>query len=1330
MAFATVISAPRETHSANVFRFTMNKFRSKLKGGDAAGSSTDALNILSSPAPSPVSPGLKKSVSRWKKTKKIPETRPELNIAAALPTSDDFRTSLLMPNLSKRFSMLREQDDPNSLLGKASDDSVLQPRRRSRMADFGFGSNGLNDILEVQSTRSSIKPGFHFGRQGSFGSQGYGSDCGDSSASAVMGRSRPGEGNNMFGGRQKVYKIAGGASSSGLGKAVYEDDIGMSAFQRYRKEREAVDDWQVEDEPSFDFGLDSADAHSGVQDDTQNQVMNDSAKDLSHSPSLSSYDKKRSTTSSTAHSEARSSTAATSVASQQAPGTTPSLVAASQPPAPTVATPPLKRSDTQKRRLYEQGLNEHMQEQQTSAMSRLNSLHRQRPLNNGVQSPPYLYTAKSDTNLAPVKPQQQQLYALRSQSPPPMAPLTTFGSLRKPGSNTGSPLTSGPQSPVSPQIMEFPELTQALEPGDRGKATAMGAFNKPKQSFDENQYLERQQQLQRSLSRKNSRKVSTPLAEQQRTARLEQVEREQNASSSSLQQGTGRSEVQERERSNSNHSTRSRSQSASGKHEPTKAYNVFQNAANSMAAKAGAPQYDTHRTFFGNISASDSEEEEDAMQQEPYHSQHSYGFGDHGRWQPAGLAPVSEHPAFRGHQSKPSLVEEEDEEMEPQPLRTSPSSRTLQLDATGANTPSFVSPELDSPTLGPSTSQPLNGLVHHLRQASNQSSVYPMDEAPEMPSTFWNTMHSGRDAVHSAIDTDSRVESTYTTSNSNPWDLDDADVSYGALENREEGVVSPVAESYRDESRLGMRAPSRAGGQQDRQSAVSQEAEGAPAQPWQHELRKQHNRDASTATQAERDAFANELAARRNAVQENLKSIVENQNQSRGASPAPSANGAFKAFGMLRQKSSRESVDTGRGPSAPTKAMKMLGIGGGNGTASSATLNSQYEHNGYSFEAQRPRKNSGPGGRAPPTPQPARMPPNVPGGEWDPQTRTRGDSNSRARSRSNSEATTGRSRSRTGPYRDDLEKAMIEGTGSSAACLPNLSPMITRELTPRASPDPSSSAFDGQARSRSNSRPGLNTYFDAKNTQLGSMPPTPRLATGLSPGSYTTAGNASRSPVSPLVQNIPTPPMSGNNTPHSANFLPHMSTIQPRQGGLRKRTVSKWDISEPTLISATSNVDTVELPEGASLKNGLEPAPPLPPINPKRRGARKIFGIGRSEMSDAAQNYGNYGRSKTPDPWMSRSTTEPDFDSVAAATRRSPRGGPGHSSFSRPGVMPSQQAGRFENHSSPAIPQYAGVYTPTGGDVAAGVYMPTGAAGQMSPERADKKGGGFEGGMF
>jgi hypothetical protein len=214
----------------------MHRFLSK-KNGDAASS--------------PLSPPTT-SNKKWKKNKKeLVEEKPQLDLGSALPSIDDFRTSLIMPNLSTRFSMLREQDDPHSLLGKASDDSVLQPQRNSRLLDFGFSSNSnLNDIAEVESINSSIRPPFTLDRTGSFASEeGYGTDNNSNADGSVMTRSRPGEGNVLFGGRQKVYKIAtgsaksiGGNSERAMGgKMLYDDDMNMSAFQKYRQqERERL----------------------------------------------------------------------------------------------------------------------------------------------------------------------------------------------------------------------------------------------------------------------------------------------------------------------------------------------------------------------------------------------------------------------------------------------------------------------------------------------------------------------------------------------------------------------------------------------------------------------------------------------------------------------------------------------------------------------------------------------------------------------------------------------------------------------------------------------------------------------------------------------------------------------------------------------------------------------------------------------------------------------------------------------------------------------------------------------------------------------------------
>ncbi|TKA21951.1 hypothetical protein B0A50_08647 [Salinomyces thailandicus] len=1301
----------------------MNKFLNRKKSPEDVTVKSDASSARSPPLP--LSPGLKKSAtSRWKKTKKLPEpepeSEPELNIAAALPSSDDFRTSLLMPNLSARFSMLREQD-PNSLIGKASDDSVLQPKRRSRMLDYGFGNgvSPLNDIAEVQSIKSSIRPPFAYEKHLSCGSEdGYGSENDSTHQSSVLLRSRHGEGNSLFGGRQKVYKIAkGGASSTKLGKAVYEDDVGMSAFQRYRKERGTQDGSAVDHEdPEFDFGLEQS--QPGDQEDGAHEpTSSDSAKDLSHSPSLSSFDKKRSTTSSMARSEARSSTAATSIASQPPTSTPSPLTATSQTvapappptvaPAPPPSAPNLRRADTKTRRLYEQGLDQHMHDQQTSALTRLNSFQRQRSLHHGnMQSPPTLQTAKSTGSLH--EKDSQPVYALRGASPTrgmALAPLVTYGSLGKVGSNIASPATSVPQSPVSPQAIDFDAtpLTQALEPGDRGKATATGAFNKPAQQFDERQYLERQQQLQRSQSRGASRNKE---AVQQRIGQFEQKEGERTTPDASAR---GRSLSAPR-------GIPKRGDSLRTKPEPSKAYNPLHKAANKpppppvppappAESAAGAQQYDTHRTFFGNISASDSEDEDDEQQRrDPISTRSDFSHGPSaGRWQPTPLPSVSEHPAMRNRDSKPSLAEEdedEDAELAPQPLRPTQSSLSVRGDTQEAEPTEPVA--IDSPTLGPSSTEPLSGMVHHLRQKSNQSSLYPTsdaaDDVPELPGMLPQVRPADHDQVgfRSTIGSgsDSRLESSQT--NSNPWDLDEIDNSY-FLGEEDRSPISPV-EGNVFQPQAFPRAPSQAATSADRQSEASQYAESANAPTWQHELRKQHTRDASTATQQERDAFANELAARRAAIQENMKSMVERDTSTRNDSPAPSAGGAHKTFSMLRSKPSRESV-------APYKAMKMLGLGG---NASSLTLGSQYERSGQSFDASRPRNNSG-----------ARLPPlsmsQNPSMQSNERERTRpsvdsetssaarqlpmGRSSqaSRDRSRSNSEATAGRSRSRTGPYRDDLERAMVEGMGSSAAAHAD---MAQREVTPKASPEGMHSSIESLQRARSNSRtPATSSYFDAKGFQPLSTPAS-RLAAG---GMYSPAGSSARpSPTgSPIVQN-PTPPLSGPNTPQGASFKDHaLPILQPRSVPLRKKTISKSDISEPTLVSSTSNVDTIDLPDGASLKNGIDAAPPLPPLNPKRRGTRKLFGLGRSEVSDDASNPGNYGRSKTPDPWMSRATAESDL-SASRGVRR-----PSDGRFAPQG---------FENSSTPALQQYG---------------LPSGPA---SPERVQRsllpQNGPMDGGMF
>ncbi|KFH45442.1 hypothetical protein ACRE_037650 [Hapsidospora chrysogenum ATCC 11550] len=408
------------------------------------------------------------------------EPKQELNLTEALPSSDDFRTSLLMTGLSARFSMLREQDDPTSKIGKASDDSVLFPKRQSRM-DFGLGS-GLQDIAEDTSLRSPS-----FARMNSFQS----SDDGASTNGSVMNRGKPTEGNNLFGGRQKIYKI----TSSGNGRVLYDDDVAQSAFQRWR---------QAEKERRSLEGDETGDGH-------------DSGYLRPESPS-NDFSRRRETSSTTSSlpSVARNSTAATSVTSSQP---APSLKDWQPPSAttPNAASPATfqERSVTRTRRLYEQSLNQDIQEQQSSALSRIDTLSRQRHLP-GSRTPELPHNASSPTNIANLdRPGERRLPILSKASAPNLRSFSppTSDSPQPSPAETGSRFsglepkpnmtTSPPLSPPISEAEEHPSL--AIGPNDRGKATAMGLFSRPTQQYDENRYAQRQRQLQQGRETPTSR---------------------------------------------------------------------------------------------------------------------------------------------------------------------------------------------------------------------------------------------------------------------------------------------------------------------------------------------------------------------------------------------------------------------------------------------------------------------------------------------------------------------------------------------------------------------------------------------------------------------------------------------------------------------------------------------------------------------------------------------------------------------------------------------------------------------------------------------------------
>jgi hypothetical protein len=135
----------------------------------------------------------------------------------------------------------------------------------------------------------------------------------------------------------------------------------------------------------------------------------------------------------------------------------------------------------------------------------------------------------------------------------------------------------------------------------------------------------------------------------------------------------------------------------------------------------------------------------------------------------------------------------------------------------------------------------------------------------------------------------------------------------------------------------------------------------------------------------------------------------------------------------------------------------------------------------------------------------------------------------------------------------------------------------------------------------------------------------------------------SQSPAS--FNSIMSPPLGTASSVSRAPFskqapavMPSIPLGKPRGEMLRKKTINKFDISEPTLVSSTSNIDTVDLPPGASLKNGMDEVYAVEQAAVVSR-RRKLFGFGREGSSD---------REKTPD-----SVTSPPLNGFTSPPMRS-----------------------------------------------------------------------------
>ncbi|KAG9238761.1 hypothetical protein BJ875DRAFT_14493 [Amylocarpus encephaloides] len=1216
----------------------MNRFRTKKKAKEAP----DGPIRVSTESDVPSIPPVKKSRT-FGRSKKIPEPEPlpepKLDVANALPPSDDFRTSLLMNGLSARFSMLREQDDPKSKIGKASDDSVLFPKPQSKFNDFNFQSPyGLSDIAEVSSIKGSIRPPFAaMERKDSYSTLtgSFGTDDDSIHSGSIMNRSKPGEGNNLFGGRQKIYKLPANstasskslADGSGMGgRAVYDHDVSQSAFQKLR-ERER-------------------------EQERERLAMEESEAQSSRPPSppLSGYNRNRetsSTTSSSGPSITRASTAATSFSSQR----TPSVRGDQTPVTPggSISNGGLERSTTKARRLYETGLDQHLHDQQHSAMSRIDTLSKR---SIGTRTPPL---NSPTTSFQAVERWDKQVLAgkasmpnLRPTSPTLNPGLNSFDFAVKSTDHPDSRSYGMSSPPLSPPITENEDVVVlSVRPNDRGKATALGTFSKPAQSYDEGKYSQRQVQMQQGRETPPLRKHAPPDA-------FAPHHQQQNGRSRAGSNATFASVNSGRSRSNSSAQRQFLPQGIPEIH-PPKTY----------------PQIPENRAVSGTFLSSPDESAVSSPAEPPVKVRNNQVPLDLSKmnFQNRNVSlerpDESQHPAHRNSPAEIPTARNEDHNVAPpRPLTPDDQKSAVNLPA-------------DSPTLGPaSTMTGLSGMVRqHLRSESNSSSIYGGVSSGPPTSRF-------------------PPDQTYYNSSSNPWDNETWDQGY--YDNTQDNSEAQVSEARN----LDVISPLAV------QSSDSLPIEENRKSSWEKESEAHHTRNESTETQKERLDFKNELAERRRRVQENLKSFVETD--SRSASPGPEIpkeqpSVRANALGLLRAKTSRGSLVVRTREPPQSKAMKMLGIGSATMTTSPSPSRQEFDETIQNREeaetsdgavkdptmtpqtrafrqarrdAQRDRerqmamRHQSPMGvaghnpewspataaaRSPREPPSQRVPPNIhTGGQQRSPSRERqrppmttraphngsqqsqgsmGSSRSGSsppgrpsRDRSSSGDSSGRSKSRNGKYRDDLAKAMAEGVSSSSQRMYNELSVPTAAISSRspvgglpASPSPMPSPMmqlPNTSRSRSNSRVGA--------SPLPSPYPEPQSLQPVKTdnGQYGLPLSPRPSPTAPFSIN-PTPTQPSPAGPGAAAPTVPVSQPQTRIPGARKKSINKHDISEPKFVSSTSRITTVNLPPEASLQNGMDilGAPPIPPVNPARRQPRGMFSLrGKKDGIEEIQN--------------------------------------------------------------------------------------------------------------
>lgn len=1236
----------------------MHHFRNRRKAKELA-----QADVQETPVPQ-ISHSL--TIKSMKKSKKqAPEPAFEFDLSSALPETDSFRTSLMMTKLSDRFSMLREQDDPNTKIGKANDDSVLFPKRASRLNLFNH--NPLNDIAEVESIHSPSRRPFAEGaRTQSFASDGYASDDG-----GIMSRSKPGEGNNLFGGRQKLYKIPMSSASSVKntteadateaeagamrGRHMYENDVSMSMFQQIReKERE---EQRLRDQQHR-----SASSHN-TETDEQEAVG---------SPSTG-FSKDRGTNSSTTSgpSGRRTSTAATSVASEvQGPfagnGSASSLVTA-QPIVEDVAT--LEHNTVVHRRLYGQPTDQSSPTHR-AVRNVMESSGRPRAASY-ERKPPTLAQSKSASNLRAAQSRPAPVYTsagFRTASPPPSAPPAAIVpldlGLREGRSKAASPANDyGSTPPLSPHASDGEDVmtyANSVQPEDRGKATAMGLFNRPQRQYDEHQFSQRQMQMHegrisplppRDLPlRRNDSESPVPGTESPTEGRYSPSVND-GRQNGRLTPVSGRTSERSHRASprpwngaSSNwvaaptqkppavpvlpaisaetmSRARARADSLIRHQNDELAEMEAERMANKSAESSSHPkplastEATQNGTFLVNFSPSD--DDLDA----PFETAHP----PESRRPPSGIHPALRDGTidfmFNSDKAMPKSRNHADVENN---ASIDESSSTNDHDT--LNGPSLFSlnnhrDSSNSTNLAPGGGLGLSGMIRsHLRNDSDRSSIYPMPAASLSPDSPASSERNGSYA---------RSQYQPESIHSNPFELDEVN---GKPHNAEapEALADPMLlMSQKAKQILGQAAAFQSQSRSKAQEVLGEEAprsagETPLGRSWQEEMRMRHQRDGSTETQQERHAFNHELAERRRKVQENLKSVVETNDSSAGLVRQPErlGSGPVHPLAALKHKTSKTSIRP-RQPEPQAKAMKMLGITSGMMNESSPTApqedmwKEEEERMLNDFARRKPRSPRDPS-------QDSKSPRGTSSRSSPPKTSPYED-NERYTQRSVTPTTarypgrdradssmSSRTNGRNPRYRDDYDRQGSAGTSNQGAMYENRNKSPSIITLPRPSLDASdqapyersTSAMSG--RQRSNSRPTAPGYFDQKSMtptysdppSSGELaPPMPLLAQAYSANStpplsspaFSTGSNAS-------TPTIPSHPNSRDGVLSMAFTNRSATNISAR-----KKSVSKHMISEPTLLSSTSNLPTVGLPAPPDFRPHELASPPLPTMNPRRK---------------------------------------------------------------------------------------------------------------------------------